>query len=491
MRVGIVSLIHESNTFVPIPTTLDLFRRDGLLRGGEICERFADGHHEISGFLEGLASAGLEAVPIFYASTTPSGRIAGETCAELMRLMFAAVEEAGALHGYLVAPHGANAGKGAEYRDLDGYWLSHLRQRAGGGVPIVSTVDPHANLSAPMVAACDATLAYRTNPHLDQKVRGLEAADLMARTLRGEIRPVQAGAFPPVAMNIERQSTSAPPCLPLCELAEEILAAPEVLCATVALGFPYGDVEEMGSAFAVATDGEPLRARDLAQRLAAYLIEHRAEFVGEFIPIAAAVDRALAQDGPVCLLDMGDNVGGGSPGDGTLIARELHCRGGAASFVCLCDPQGVAGAREAGRGNRVRLAMGGKTDDMHGPPLQSEVRVRSLHEGKFREEEVRHGGMTAFDMGPTAVVETDTGLTISLTSRRVVPVSLGMMTSIGLHPDRFQVLTAKGVHAPVAAYAPVSKALIRVDTPGSTAADMRRFHYRYRRRPLYPMEEIG
>ncbi len=397
MRVGIVSLIHESNTFVPIPTTLDLFRRDGLLRGGEICERFADGHHEISGFLEGLASAGLEAVPIFYASTTPSGRIAGETCAELMRLMFAAVEEAGALHGYLVAPHGANAGEGAEYRDLDGYWLSRLRQRAGGGVPIISTVDPHANLSALMVAACDATLACRTNPHLDQKVRGLEAADLMARTLRGEIRPVQAGAFPPVAMNIERQSTSAPPCLPLCELAEEILAAPEVLCASVALGFPYADVEEMGSAFAVATDDEPLRARDLAQRLAAYLIEHRAEFVGEFIPIAAAVDRALAQDGPVCLLDMGDNVGGGSPGDGTF----------------------------------------------------------------------------------------------SLTSRRVVPVSLGMMTSIGLHPDRFQVLTAKGVHAPVAAYAPVSKALIRVDTPGSTAADMRRFHYRYRRRPLYPMEEIG
>ena len=157
----------------------------------------------------------------------------------------------------------------------------------------------------------------------------------------------------------------------------------------------------------------------------------------------------------------------------------------------MYDPECVAQVEAARPGNRVTLRMGGKTDDMHGPPLEAEVRVRSLHEGKFRESEVRHGGRSAFDMGRTAVVETDTGLTISLTSLRVVPVSLGMMTSIDLDPEAFQILVAKGVHAPVAAYAPVSKALIRVDTPGSTAADMRHFEYRYRRKPLYPMEEIG
>ena len=133
--------------------------------------------------------------------------------------------------------------------------------------------------------------------------------------------------------------------------------------------------------------------------------------------------------------------------------------------------------------------MGGKTDDRHGPPIRTEVRVQGIHEGRFTESAVRHGGKTSFNMGRTAVVAADSGLKVSLTSLRTVPVSLGMMTSIGLDPADFHVLVAKGVHAPTAAYAPVSKRLIRVDTPGATTADMRRFDFRYRRRPLYPFEE--
>jgi microcystin degradation protein MlrC len=117
--------------------------------------------------------------------------------------------------------------------------------------------------------------------------------------------------------------------------------------------------------------------------------------------------------------------------------------------------------------------------------------VHSFHDGLFTESEVRHGGRTSFNMGETVVVKTDTGLTIALTTRRVVPFSLGMMTSCDLDPADFQILVAKGVHAPVAAYAPVSKALIRVDTPGSTTADMRNFEYEYRRRPMFPFEEIS
>ena len=186
---------------------------------------------------------------------------------------------------------------------------------------------------------------------------------------------------------------------------------------------------------------------------------------------------------------MGDNVGGGSAADGTLIAHELLARGAVRAFLCLYDPGSVEQAVSAGVGGRLTLDMGGKTDDRHGPPIRAEVRVLGIHEGHFTESEVRHGGRTAFDMGRTAVVATDSGLTVSLTSLRTVPVSLGMMTSVGLDPAGFQVLIAKGVHAPTAAYAPVSKRLIRVDTPGATTADMRRFTYRYRRRPLYPFEE--
>jgi len=491
MRVGIISLIHESNTFAVTPTTIELFRRDSLLTGEAIRAAFEGGHHQISGFIEGLKGTGVEAVPIFYASTPPSGTITKETCEELVRLMFAALEESGSLDGFLVSPHGANAGEGDDYRDLDGFWLRHLRERVGTEVPIICVIDPHANLSRRMIEACDATIAYRSNPHLDQKVRGLEACDLLLRTLKGEIRPVQRAAFPPFGINIDCQRTTQPPCLPLYELANNQLQRPGVLSNSIVLGFPYSDVEEMGSSAVAVTDDDPDLAQRLADEMAAYMLEHRAEFIGEYILIEEAVDQALSKKGPVCLLDMGDNVGGGSAADSTLIAHEIHARGNTTAFVCLYDPESQVQAREAGVGSRLMLNMGGKTDDRHGHPLKTEVTVKSLHEGTFEEPEVRHGGYTHFDMGPTAVVSTDTGLTVSLTTLRTVPVSLGMVTSIGLDPGDFQILVAKGVHAPVAAYETVCTELIRVNTAGATAADMRTFEYKHRRRPMYPFEEIG
>ncbi len=491
MRIGILSLIHESNTFAVTPTTIDMFRRDDLLIGEELRSKYERGHHQISGFFAGLTEAGMEAVPLFHASTPPSGTIVKETCDELIRLMFEALDQAGPLDGFLVSPHGANAGEGSDYRDLDGFWLAKLRAHVGRERPIICVIDPHANLSQRMVEACDATIAYRSNPHLDQKERGLEAVDLLVRALRGEVKPVQRASFPPLGINIERQGTTLWPCLPLCELANSQLEKPGVLSNSVVLGFPYADVEEMGSSAIAVTDGDPELAQRLADEITAYMIAHRDEFIGEYIAVEQAVEQAVGLEGPVCLLDMGDNVGGGSAADSTLIAHEIHRRGDATGFVCLFDPEAQKQARASGIGARLTLRMGGKTDDRHGEPLTAEVTVASLHEGRFEESEVRHGGLTQFDMGPTSVVTTDTGLTISLTDRRVVPVSLGVVTSLGLAPAAFQILIAKGVHAPVAAYEPVCTRLIRVNTAGATAADMRTFAHQYRRRPMYPFEEIA
>lgn len=490
MRVGILSLVHESNTFIGTPTTLDMFRSSRILIGNEVADGFEDGLNEVSGFFAGLAESGIEAVPLFYASTEPSGRITKDTCDALMQMMFEQVERAGEPDGWLVAPHGANVGDGEDYRDLDGYWLSRLRRIVGKGTPIICTIDPHANLSERMIAACDATIAYRSNPHLDQKEVGLQAARLMARTLRGEVRPTQAAAFPPIAINIERQLTGSAPCRPMYELADRLLNRPGVLSNSIVLGFPYSDVPEMGAAMIAVTDGDIRLAESTAGEIADHLHAFRSDFRGEFIGIPEAVDMAIATDGPVCLLDMGDNVGGGSAGDGTMLAHELHGRGNVRAFVCLYDREAVSKAAGAGAGSRLTLRMGGKTDEFHGPPLEVPVTVRGVYGGRFGESEIRHGGRTAFDMGQTAVVDTDNGLTISLTSRRVVPVSLGLLTSCNLRPDAFDVIVAKGVHAPVAAYDPVCTRLIRVDTPGATAADMRKFEFHHRRRPLYPFEEI-
>jgi microcystin degradation protein MlrC len=356
-------------------------------------------------------------------------------------------------------------------------------------MPMIATLDLHANVSAAMVEACDALIAYRSNPHLDQRQRGLEAARLMVRTLKGEVKPTMAASLLPLAVNIERQLTSQPPCQPMYALADAQLDKPGVLSNSLVLGFPYADVAEMGSSAIVVTHNDPGLARRMVDDLAQAWWDRRREFDGQFITIDEALDRAEKLKGPVCLLDMGDNVGGGSPADATLLAHALYKRRYPASFVCLFDPESVVQASAAGVGRRVSLWVGGKTDAQHGPPLQADFTVRGLYEGKFRESQPRHGGFTEFDQGPTAVVETDAGLTVMLTTRRMVPMSLRQLDSCGLQPANFRFLVAKGVHAPVAAYREVCNDFIRVDTPGVTRADMRQLTYHHRRRPMEPFEQ--
>jgi microcystin degradation protein MlrC len=486
MRVGIVALLQESNTFINGQTTLGHFEQELLVAGEAVRDRLADAHHEVGGFFAGLAEAGLEAVPIFAARALPYGVVTADAFAGLLARMDAALERAGPLDGLLVAPHGATVSAAAP--DADGHWLTHVRRRFGPKLPIVGTLDLHANLSPAMVAACDALIAYRSNPHLDQKETGRKAAHLMARTLRGEVRPTMAGAFPPLAVNIECQLTSEPPCRPMYELADQMLRQPGVLSNSLLLGFPYADVAEMGSSVIVVTDGDAPRAQRLANELAGAWWDRRAEFAGRFISVEEAVRNATQLDGPVCLLDMGDNVGGGSPGDSTLLAHELHRSACLPAFVCLYDPGAVRQAEAAGLGARLRLRVGGKTDQLHGEPLEADFTVRRLGNGKFDEPQARHGGLKSFDQGPTGVVETDNGLTVMLTTHRMVPFSIRQLTSCQVDPGRFRVLVAKGVIAPVAAYAPVCKHLIRVDTPGVTSADLARLQYHHRRRPMFPFE---
>ncbi len=485
-RVGIIALLHESNTFVAQPTTLEHFRENLLVTGESVRERLADTHHEVGGFFAGLAREQIAAVPIFAARAMPYGAITSDAFDDLLTMMFTALDAAGELDGLLVAPHGATVCE--THRDADGYWLAELRRRVGTSLPILGTLDAHANLSPAMIQATNALVAYRSNPHLDQRERGLEAATLMARTLRGEIHPTQAASFPPLAINIEKQLTSEPHLAPLYNLADGQLQQPGVLSNSILLGFPYADVAEMGSSTIVVTDDNPNLAVELSGQLGDYLWAHRDDFAGDLISIETALTRAAALPGPVCLLDMGDNVGGGSPADGTHLLHALARRGLNNAFVCLFDPASAAQATAAGVGARLDLQVGGKSDDWHGEPFTSSFEVVGLYDGKFVEHEPRHGGLSHCDQGLTAVVRTAEGLTVMLTSRRMPPFSLQQLISCEIEPTRFQVLVAKGVHAPVAAYQPVCPHMIRVNTPGCTTADMTSLDFQHRRRPMFPFE---
>lgn len=486
MRCGIISLLQESNTFLPERTRLADFAADVIARGGEVSARFSGSPHEIGGFFEGLVRGRIEAVPLFAARALPYGMIERETFDCLVADMLEALEAAGPLDGILAAAHGATVCESV--LDADGHWLSAVRRRVGPQVPIVATIDPHANLSPQMVSACDALIAYRTNPHVDQRQRGLEAALLMHRILRREVRPTMAAAYPPLAMSIDCQATDEAPCKEFFQLAEECRRTPGVLSASIVLGFPYADVHEMGSATVVVSDDDAELARRSAQSLAVEMWESRRQFVGDRIGVEEAIRRALQGAAPVCLLDMGDNVGGGSSGDGTWIAHALLSQGAGRSLVVLCDDEAVRAAEQAGVGGRMTQPIGGRSGSLNGPPLVASVNVVGLSDGRFSESQPVHGGFTHFDQGPAAVLATDGGLTILATSRRMAPFSLAQLTSCGLDPASFQIVVAKGVNAPIAAYKSACRTFIRVDTPGYTAADMTKLDYQRRRRPMFPFE---
>ena len=486
MRIGLIALLHESNTFSAHPTRLEGFRQNLLLEGEAIREAMEAAHHEVGGFFSGLARLEVTAVPLFAARALPAGTIAGDDFQHLVDRLLETVRAAGPLDGYLVAPHGATVSE--RYPDADGYWLHQLREVVGPTVPVVGTLDAHANLSPAMVSACDALVAYRTNPHLDQRQRGEEAADLVVAACRGTPLTM-AAMLPPLAISIERQCTDEDHLVPLYETADAQLERGGVISNSILLGFPYSDVAEMGSAVIAVTEGDRDAAATAALELGSRMWSMREAFHGDFIDADAALAACAADpDHVYCLLDMGDNVGGGSSADGTeLLAAIARTRFGP-SFMCIHDPEAVVACEQAGVGATLTLSVGGKTDAIHGQPVSLEMKVASLHAGRFREAQPRHGGITDFDQGRTAIGLTEDGLTLMLTSRRIVPFSLQQLVSCQLDPSAFRLLVAKGVNAPLAAYREVADRFIRVNTQGSTCADMRQLTYAHRRRPLFPLE---
>lgn len=491
-RVGIIALLQESNTFLTQRTTLAHFEQDTLAVGDEVRQQFRDAHHEVGGFFAALEAGSYEAVPIFAARAMPFGVMTAETLNALMQMMRDEMQRAGPLDGVLVAPHGASVSE--KILDVDGYWLNEVRTVVGSNCPIIGTIDPHANLSPAMVNASDALIAYRTNPHVDQRQRGFEAGQLMCDTLSGKVWPVQAASFPPLAINIECQNPEVGPCRAIFQAAEETRSMPSVLSASICLGFPYADVPEMGAAALVVTDRVSAHSAKLASQLGTRLWEAREQYVTELLTIDDALDafegleRAETLNAPVCMLDMGDNVGAGSPADGTHLAIAIQRRKISSAFVCLSDPRTVSEVRSASIGDQLTLSVGGKTDAACGPPLVANFTLLGIYDGKFSESQARHGGKTTYDQGRTAVLSTDEGLSVMVTSTRMAPWSLEQLRSCGLDPKSFRILVVKGVHSPIAAYREVCGRFFRVNTPGPTSADLSAFSYQERRRPMYPFE---
>jgi microcystin degradation protein MlrC len=373
------------------------------------------------------------------------------------------------------------------YPDADGEVLSRLR-RALPDLPIVVTFDLHGNLSQRQIDSCNAAVAYRTCPHIDQVECGRRAGALLRSLLRGRTRPCQALAKPPLVVNIMNHDTSCEPLRSFLKETRDLEDQPGILAVSLLPGFAYADVPQMGPSVVVVSDGDPALARREADRLAERLWQNRERLVADLPEAAQAVALALeVKRLPAVLVDTGDNVGGGSAGDGTVILAEMLRQRATDGVVCLYAPEEVRRCAAAGVGQEVRLTVGGKLDRLHGEPIPVTGRVRVLHDGTYVEPLVRHGGKRINHMGLTALVEVQDRNLLVLTSQRHPPFSLGQLTCLGIRPESQRLLVVKAAIAYKAAYAPIAGTIIAVDTPGLTAVNPHRFHYRHIRRPMYPL----
>ena len=486
-RVALLGIYHESNTFVTTPTVMDDFRNGQYLKGESIRKEYQNAHNEIAGMLEVLDKERIEAIPLLFASATPGGTISAETYNFILQETLEELKKVLPVDACLVIPHGA--GVSEEFPDMDGHWLSKVREIVGDKIPIIGTLDLHANVSQLMVSSTNALVAYKQNPHVDMRQRGVESAKLLVNLLNGKTKPVQALVQVPLAISIEQQLTANEPCISLYAYANQLAAEPNILALSIQHGFPYADVHEMGTSIIVVADGDYEKALSVAKKLEAYILERKQSFVGKKTDIPSALNLINDSVKPVLLLDMGDNVGGGGPANNSCILEAFEESKKYKFFVCMYDPQAVIDASLHEQGEQFDLTVIGTGKDGL-KTLKLNVKLLRISDGTFQESNPRHGGQINFRMGKTVVVSTKEGGIIMLTSLRVMPFSLQQLISQGVVPSEFDAIVAKGVNAPIAAYAPVCPTIIQVNTPGVTQADMTLFDYQQRRKPLFPFENV-
>lgn len=491
-RIAVASFTHETNTFNPARTTLADFGWPATSKSA-LPSDWDKSDTVAGGYAEGARLYGLDLVPIIDVGATPKGIVTDEAFETLTNELMRRLKAEPKLDGVLLDLHGAMVVE--SYLSGDAEIVRRVRAAMGKDFPIVVTHDFHANVTPEIIRDSNALITFKENPHIDTRECGLHAARIMSEIVSGKVKPVQAIVKPPMVYNIVFQYTKRPPLLPVVEESRKLEENPKILAASVSGGYQYADVPQMGPSVIVVTDNDRALAHREAQRLSDMLWATRSQLRFNLPDATTAVKQAMASDKfPVVLVDMGDNIGGGSAGDGTFMLTELLRQRAQGWVIVIADPQAVQTAVRGGVGQSFDEMVGGKTDKLHGDPVHLRGKVRSLHDGQYIEPEVRHGGGHYKNQGLTAVIAAD-GSTpdlpnlLVLTTLREPPYSLQQLISCGIDPRRQKILVVKAAIAYRAAYEPIAGRIIEVDTPGVTAVNASRFTYLHVRRPLFGLDK--
>lgn len=481
MRIAVGGVWHETNTFAPAKTTLADFEAYHYARGESLLKRHRGSGTELGGAIDALESQGADVIPLTYAAAVPSGPVEASAFEALASRIVADLAEADDLDGIVLSLHGAMVVEGRDDPEAE---LVDQVKSTSRGLPVAITLDLHANVSPRLAARVDALTIYRTFPHVDMAARGAEAAAMLTRILEEGASPAAQVVKLPLLTAPQVQDTGEGPMRSAVEAIERLAEHPDVWSASFAPGYPYSDVERLGFALCAVSEVD---VGHLLERAAERVWADREQMLPQLVSVDVAVERAREGPWPIVLADVADNVGGGSPGDGTVILTALREAGIDGCLAVVWDPKVVAdlySSREAS----ATVAVGGHSAEFMGPPVTISGRVERPGEVTYRRTGDYMRG-SEVSLGRIAIVRDDLSCVV-VTERRVMPFDRDHLEVLGLDPATARSLIVKGATAWREPFGPLAAQALYVDTPGFCPGDLARLEYTRCPRPIWPLDEF-
>ncbi len=479
MRMFAASIGTETNTFAPIPTALESFHESFYAPPGEHPD---DAKLCTAPLWVARKRAKAEGWTLIEGSCSfaePAGLVSREAYETLRDEVLGQLRAAMPVDGVVLGLHGAMVADG--YDDCEGDLIARVREIVGAQVPIGVELDPHCHMTRKRVAHATLIICFKEFPHTDFVARGEEVVDLTLRAARGEIRPVMSlvdcrmiGSFP----------TTMQPMRGFVDRISAMEGKDGVLSISLAHGFPYADVPEMGARVLVVTDNQRAAGDALARQLADEFLAMRGKTQPEYFDPDGAIDVALQEAGTVVVADPSDNPGGGAPGDSTMILRRMIARGVTnAALAPIWDPMAVRLCFMAGTGGRIQLRFGGKTAPTSGQPIDALVTVTQL----TREAMQTFVGAKV-PLGDCAAIDCD-GIAIVLISKRTQALGSDLLTGMGVPIEGKKMVVVKSTNHFHAAFAPFASRVIYCDAGGPIPRDHRKVPYTRVQRPIWPLDD--
>lgn len=473
MRIAVGGFMHETNTFVAMPTTWDDFVRAGpwptVTQGEAILTAFQGINLAIAHFIEAAEKAGHECVPLAWGAAQPAGRVTDDAFARMSRMLVDGLRQASPdavfleLHGAMVTE---------SYDDGEGVLLASVREAVGPAVPILISLDLHANVSPEMVAHADFISSYRTYPHTDWGASGTRCAEWLERVVAAKPHMARVLRQSPFLIPVTAGCTYVQPSGGLYESLRGIEAETGVHLS-LNMGFPPADIHDVGPSI-IAYGTDQAAADDAVERLLDALLKAEAGFAAHHpFPAAKAVAKAMqtarTASRPVVLADTQDNPGAGAPSNTTGLIAELLRQGAERAVVGIVhDPQAAAAAHRAGVGGNVD-SLGGGGPGPGQEPLAGPWRVVALSDGCFRgTSPMLRAAVT--NMGLTALLAQDDVEVLAATIRQQ-PIHREVFAHLGVDLGSRAIVALKSSAHFRAGYQEIAEDVIVCLSPGINLED--------------------